>query len=302
MTSTLSDSVTHPDTRPLVYCILVNWNGWRDTVSCLRVLAEQDYSNFRVLVVDNGSTDDSVERIREACPQIEIVGAQTNRGFSAGCNLGIRMALAMEAEFVWLLNGDTLALPETLTQLLATAQPKIGITGTVLRYMHDPSQVQAWGGGNILRWLGYATHFTGPADMGSDTFLTFASVLIRREVFDDIGLMDERYFMYFDDADFCFRARAAGWALAVARDTAVLHKEGGSTHGKNPPAMDRIVTASGLRFLSIYAPVPAVAMTLFVLSKLLKRLIKGDFPALQAVVRGVGDWRRNRSAVFSRGT
>ncbi len=283
-----------PSPSPLVYCVLVNWNSWRDTVDCLRSLALQDYPNFHTLVIDNASTNDSVKRIRENCPQIQIIEAGGNLGFSAGCNIGIREALANGADFVWLLNNDTVAPPDTLTHLVNAAGTRAGVTGTVLRYLHDPGVIQAWGGGNVIRWLGYVTHFSGPTPFGPDTFLTFASVLIRKQVFLDIGLLDEHYFMYFDDSDFCFRARSAGWELAVAADTAVLHKEGGSFSNKKSPRMERIVTHSGLRFLSLHAPVPSIAITLFLLSKFAKRLIGCDFSGLRAVGLGVSDWWHDR--------
>src|SRR5580698_3397724 len=92
---------------PLVCCVLVNWNGWQDTIDCLQSLALQDYQDLHVVVVDNSSTDDSVARIYESCPGIEVIEAAANQGFSAGCNLGIRRAFEINAKFVWLLNNDT---------------------------------------------------------------------------------------------------------------------------------------------------------------------------------------------------
>jgi len=293
---TLSPNNTGPATTdlPLVYCVLVNWNGWEDTINCLRSLALQDYPNLRTLVVDNASTNDSVRRINESCPQIPILQAGANLGFSAGCNIGIREALANHADFVWLLNNDTVAPPDTLTHLVDAAHASAGVTGTVLRFLDNPAAIQAWGGGKVLPWFGYVKHFTGPTSFGPDTYLTFASVLIRKQVFLEIGLLDERYFMYFDDSDFCFRARNAGWQLAIAPDTAVLHREGGSLDSKKSPRMERIVTYSGLRFLTLHAPVPFIAMTLFLLAKFAKRLVGGDLSGLRAVGLGVSDWWHDR--------
>ena len=270
--------------------MLLNWNGWNDTVTCLRSLLEQNYAGLRILVVDNASSDDSVSRIREALPEIELIETGKNLGFAGGCNVGIRRALAMNANFIWLLNNDTIAPPDTLSKLVvASRDGRIGIVGTVLRYMHDPSLVQAWGGGRVLRWMGYVSHFTTSSEFDGNSFLTFASVLIRKEVVLDIGLMDESYFMYFDDADYCFRAQDAGWKLGIATDTAVLHKEGGSTDSKKTPLMERIVTASGVRFLQRHAAVPPIAMTLFLVTKIGKRLVHGDWNGIRAVGLGVGD-------------
>ena len=154
----------------------------------------------------------------------------------------------------------------------------------------------------MFPWLGYVAHFTAPAAFGPKTFLTFASVLIRREVFADIGLLDERYFMYFEDSDFCFRSRIAGWQLAIAADTAVLHKEGGSADRRMSGRMQRIVTTSGLHFLRRYAAAPPISMTLFVMSRISKRLVLADLSGLRAVAHGVSDWWQTRSAVFEGGS
>jgi GT2 family glycosyltransferase len=258
---------------------------------------------LHVLVVDNASTDDSVERIREAFPATELLQADANLGFAAGCNLGARLALERGAAFVWLLNNDTIAPPDTLTKLVAAASgPKTGMVGTVLHYAHNPTEIQAWGGGSIVRSIGYGTHFLAPAPLGPNSFLTFASVLLRRELFEAIGFLDEGFFMYFEDSDLCFRARAAGWQFAVAPDTAVLHKEGGSTdlHPRRSARTDRIVTASGLRFLRRYGQPRSVAPLLFVLSKLGKRILLADFAGARAVVRGTVDWWHDRPTAFQR--
>lgn len=284
---------------PGVLCVVVNWQGWRDTIPCVESLLAQDFRLMQVLVVDNASADDSVARIRTAFPSIELLRADANRGFAAAANLGISAALARHADFVWLLNNDIIAPPDTLSKLLHAADaPSVGIVGSVLRYMHDPQQIQAWGGGSVTRTMGYATHLRSPASLGRNSFLTFASVLLRREMLEQIGHLDEGYFMYFEDSDLCFRARAAGWTLAVAADTAVLHKEGGSSGPKKSPRLDRIVTASGLRFLGRYGRPRALSQILFVLSRLGKRGFRGNLAGMRAVLRGVRDWRHNTPLAF----
>jgi GT2 family glycosyltransferase len=283
---------------PLVFCVVINWNGWRDTVACVESLVAQEYSPLRILIVDNGSTDESVMRIRTRFPEIEVLQAGSNRGFAAGANVGIRYALERGADFVWLLNNDVVAPPDTLCRLLAAAaEARTGLVGTVLRYMDRPTEIQAWGGGSIVRWLGFVRHFQAPAALGPDTFLTFASVLLRREMLEEVGLLDEGYFMYFEDSDLCFRARGAGWQLAVAAGTAVLHKEGGSGARKSA-RLDRIVTASGLRFLGRYGSPRRVAQILFALSRLGNRVVRGNFRGMGAVLHGVSDWRHEAPLAF----
>jgi GT2 family glycosyltransferase len=280
--------------NPQVACILVNWNNWRDTADCLASLALQDYPNLRVIVVDNASTNDSLAQLRAAHPWASFIPNRENSGFPRACNLGARHPLAAAADFLWFLNNDTIVPPDTTRKLLAAAlaNPRAGVIGAVLRYAHNPIRIQAWGGGRINLWSAYNRHFTAPTLLGPDSYITFASAFVRRDCFDQLGGLFEGVFMYFEDVDFCLRARRAGWQLLVAPDTAILHKEGGSVTGRSQP-LEGIVTISGLSFLGRHARIPAIAQAIFVLSRLARRLARGDWPSLRAVLRGADDWRRS---------
>jgi len=284
---------------PVVCCVLVNWNGRADTLACLESLMQQEYAALRVIVVDNGSSDDSVASIRAAFPQVMVLEAGANLGFSRGNNLGIERAVADGADFVWLLNNDTIAPPDTCGKLVAkaTREPKAGLIGSVLYYMHDPGKVQAWGGGELTVWLGRSTHFVKPVPLGPKSYLTFASVLIPREVLLRVGILYEGSFMYWDDSDYALRVTKAGYGLTVAEDTAILHKEGGSAGGKSP-VTDRYSTAAGLHFLKRYAAAPWFSMPLFVAMKLAKRVLPMQWKNAQAVVLGAGDYRAQWGKVY----
>jgi len=279
--------------NPTVACILVNWNNWRDTADCLTSLADHLYPNLRVLVVDNASTNDSVAQLRAAHPWATYVENSENLGFPRACNLGARHPFAADADFLWFLNNDTIAPPDTASKLVATAltNPNIGVTGAVLLYAHNPCQTQAWGGGQINRWSAYNWHYLTPTPLGPDSYITFASALIRRECFDQLGGLFEGAFMYFEDVDFCLRAQAAGWQLAVSPDTAILHKEGGSNTGRSLK-LESIITFSGLTFLARHAPVPVLAQAIFLTLRLAKRLVRLDWPALRAVLQGIDDFHQ----------
>jgi GT2 family glycosyltransferase len=281
---------------PSVACILVNWNNAADTAACLTSLAHQDAQNLRVLVVDNGSTDGSLEQLRSAGPWVTYIDAGANLGFPRGCNLGTRHPLAASADFVWLLNNDTIVPPDTLTKLLATAadHPRAGVIGAVLHFMHDPASVQAWGGGEISRWTAYNRHYTAPTPLHGNSYITFASALIRRECFDQLQGLSEEVFMYFEDSDFCLRAQRAGWSLAVAAETAILHREGGTSKTRNV-LLERISTFSGLVFLRRHAPVPLVASFLFLASRVSKRLLTRRWAEIPPVLRGAWDFLAGRS-------
>lgn len=271
-----------------VTCIVLNWNGWQDTIACLESLQCTDYPNLSILVVDNGSTDNSVEKIRKSFEKIEILETVTNRGFAGANNLGIRLALDRQTDFVWLLNNDTVVEPGTLKALVTCAEsdPKIGAVGSVLRYWHAPEKIQAWGGGTINLWTGYSTHLVGPEGLESLTYLNAASVLLRSSVLRKVGILDEGYYIYWEDADMSYRIRAAGYKLAVAPDACLLHKESATT-GDKSPSKDRYISASGIRFLRKFAYFPPLPIFILIFGRALKRFAARDWPRGLAVLAGM---------------
>ncbi|HTF66966.1 MAG TPA: glycosyltransferase family 2 protein, partial [Edaphobacter sp.] len=250
---------------PQISCILVNWNGWQDTTACLAALKTCTYPDLTVLVVDNGSVNDSVERIRTAHPDIQLLESSKNLGFAGGNNIGIRQALAQGAEYIWLLNNDTEPAPDALTALMTKilTDKRIGAVASVCYYADQPSTVQAWAGARVNLWIGYARNST--VHHADDWFhsLYGASMLISRPALEDAGLLDEGFFHYWEETEFCLRLRKKGWRLAAAPDSRVLHKVGASTGG-NQLVLDRYFTASGLRILRLHSIAPRLAMFAFI--------------------------------------
>src|SRR5882762_1861997 len=149
---------------PPVYVLVLNWNNWRNTNECLASLRGLDYEDYTVLALDNGSTDDSLQRIRERFPEVEIMELGENLGYAKGNNMGIRAALERGAEYVWILNNDTTVDPKALVAMVERAKvdSSVGAVGSVLFFMDRPHQVQAWGGGRVNFWLGGASVFDAP--------------------------------------------------------------------------------------------------------------------------------------------
>jgi len=287
--------------EPLVGCVIINWNGWRDTVACLAALRSIDYSRLFVVVVDNGSDDDSVTRIQAAYPAIHMLQTGKNLGFAGGNNAGIREVLRQGVEYVWLLNNDTQPQPGALRELVRTAEAKskLGAVGSVLHYASSPGTVQAWGGGWVNLWTGYSSHATThPGSRRRLDFLTAASLLVRSKALQDVGLMDDRFFLYWEDAELCFRLRRHGWSLGVAPLAIVLHNLNASTRRSTTP-IDRYYTSSAMRFLSQYSPVPLLAASVFLSRRLLNRAVTGRVKAIRNVWQGVNDYRnRDRWATL----
>jgi len=284
--------------EPLVGCVIVNWNGWRDTLTCLDALRSTDYPELLVVVVDNGSTDDSVERIRAAHPEIRLLETGRNLGFAGGNNAGIRELLLRGVEYVWLLNNDTQPSSGAIRELVEMAETdfKLGAVGSILYHTSSPETVQAWGGGRINLWTGYSSHATTRS--GRLDFLTAASMLVRRKALEDVGLMDDRFFLYWEDAELCFRLRRKGWQLGVAHRAVVLHNVNASA-SKNSALIDRYYTYSAIRFLSQYAHLPPLALFLFLSRRLLHRALSGKVEAIGDVWHGVRDYQnRDRWATL----
>jgi len=273
--------------------IVLNYNGWRDTVECLRSLEEMDYPNYRTVVVDNGSADDSVARIRERFPAIPLIETGKNLGEPGGNNVGIRHALEEGAEYVWVLNNDTVVDPDALGAMVrvAEADPAVGAVGSVLYYMSEPERVQAWGGGRVLMWWGTARYLKGPAPKESLHYITGGCLLLRSRVLREVGLLDERFFLYWGDTELGFRLRKAGWSLAVAEDSRIWHKEFSGTawkeFAKGKSALtDRYWNASAVSFFREYAPIAPVPIVVGVGGRILKRLARLDWKSAMSVARG----------------
>jgi hypothetical protein len=240
--------------------------------------------------VDNSSTDDSVARIRAAHPDILLLESGSNLGFAGGNNIGIRHALAHGADYVWLLNNDTKPAPDALSELLAKALTDkiIGAVGSVCYYADKPSTVEAWAGGRVNLWTGYGRNATGPRRDEWFHSLNGASLLIARAAIEDAGLLDEGFFLYWEDTEFCLRLRKRGWQLAAAPDSHVLHKVNGSTAG-NKLILDRHQTASGLRLLHLHSPAPRLASLLFLTVRFSRRLLRLQFSRCRSVWAGARD-------------
>nr|WP_295772465.1 glycosyltransferase family 2 protein [Rhodoferax sp.] len=272
-------------TTARVAIIVLNWNGWQDTLACIASLQMLNSADFSILLVDNGSTDGSVEQFKRVLPAIKVLQTGANLGFGGGCNVGIRHALACGAEYVWLVNSDATVDRGALSALvqLADGNPAVGAVGSVLFDSDAPTRVQLWGGGRVNLWLGRSNHRLAP---GHIDFVSGASLLLRRAALEQVGLFDSaQFFMYWEDTDLGFRLHQAGWQLAVAADSKIWHKQSASL-GLGNPLLDEYATRSCVRFLRRHAPVPFVSVCLMLIRMVAKRVLVGRPDRLTAVIRG----------------
>ncbi len=288
--------------EPKVTCVVLNWNGGGETVACLKALGKIQYGNLDVIVVDNGSTDDSLLRIRELHAHKVLIETGRNLGFAGGNNVGITLAIKNHADYIWLLNNDAEPTPIALAELVSTARsnPQLGAIGSVLLYTDSRKTVQAWGGGRVNRWIGRCSLARAPQPDEWFDFITAASMLVPRAVFENVGLLDDDYFLYWEDAEFSFRLRKHGWKIGISPLARVYHRENASTSG-NSPVRDRFYTASAIRFLLSNSPMPRLSVMVFLFNRLGKRLLIGHFKRFLGVGRGIQDYMHQRRQDGKRG-
>jgi hypothetical protein len=226
---------------PLVTIIILNWNGKEDTLQCLHSLQRSSYSNFNTIVVDNGSTDGSVPAIRKGFPDLAVIKNRDNLGFTGGNNIGIRHALENGAEYVWLLNNDTIIEPDTLAKLVAKAEssPDIALLSPVIHWHEDPASIQFylsyvdWGTYNIINFS--QEEHDRYADRSKDYSLWGTALLIKRHVLEKLGGLDDRFFAYAEDAEYCMRASREGFGIAVDPTSRIFHKNSRATGSNTAP-------------------------------------------------------------------
>ncbi len=255
-----------PDTAPVlpgrVSVVIPNWNTRKFLGPCLRSLREQTYKDFETILVDSGSTDDSLSFVAENFPEVRTIALGENRGFSGAVNAGIS---ASESELVVLLNNDTEQDPAWLATLVraAEASPKAGSFASKLLDFNDRRVLD--GAGDALRKsglpyrLGHGERDLGQFDKPTPVFgACAAAAMYRREMFEEIGLFDEDFFAYCEDGDLSFRAQLAGYPCLYIPGAVVYHVGSASTGGKRSPTATRLGTRNSICLLVKNLPSPLV--------------------------------------------
>ncbi len=249
---------------PLVFIILVNWNGKKVTLECLDSLAKVSYKNFKVVVVDNASSDGSVQAIRDQHPESIVLEQTSNLRFAGGNNAGIRHALEYGAELVCLLNNDTTVDGEFLSHLVSRIQSdsKIGMAAPKIYYHDEPNRIW-FAGGSISMWTGTMKHIGireddhGQHDVSKETdYATGCCILTSREVVEKVGGLDESFFMYTEDADWSMRVRRAGYSVVYEPRAKVWHKLSVASGGHLSIFKMKNKLISNYRFFRRYATFP----------------------------------------------
>ncbi len=279
--------------------IILNWNGEGVIVPCLRSLAAVRSPALRITVVDNASTDSSVEMIREKFPEVEIIVNSSNLLFAEGNNVGIRHVINNGGRYILLLNNDTEVDPEFAERMMeAFSHPEVGIVGPKIYFFDDPYRIW-YGGGVFIPGIWIPRHRRirkkdgGRGGRSGETgWVTGCAMLVKKEVIDDIGLLDRSYTIYCEDIDFCLRAKDAGWKSFYEDSAKVWHKVSSSSGGGMTPFKLENRLASTYRLFVRYRSflwriiVFPVHLTLYLL--LLSGLIlSGRWSLAKGALRGI---------------
>lgn len=338
--------------------LLVNWNGWADTIECLESLFRLQCPGFRVIVCDNGSQDGSMEKIISWAngslnafvegdnplrqhswppvakpvsfvkynrtlaeqggdigdkPQLILIDTGDNLGFAGGNNVGLRYLMARgDFDYVWLLNNDTVVEAGALNAMVARMQGTnhTGICGSTLLLYDTPDKVQARGGGWYCKWIGLPWHIgqlekvsAKPRQDHVERWMNYvvgASMLVSRDFLNEVGLMCEDYFLYFEDTDWAMRSRGK-YELAYASESIVYHKVGQSIGTSSDPrkkslTCDFYALRNRLVFTRRFFPFAMPTIVLTVLGAFLVRVIVGDWQRASLIWRLLTNWCAGRDS------
>jgi GT2 family glycosyltransferase len=297
--------------KPAVAIVLVNWNGWKDTVECVSSVLAHRYPDFHIFVVDNDSSDQSVERIAAWCeapradsawraPQgvdratdrepiaplacriadcpvqvlpaapagcrLTVIRSGGNLGFAGGCNVGVRAAGLERFQYFWFLNTDTVVHRDALDALIerATREPAADMVGSTLRYYASPEILQAMGGARLNEATAASEHIgegNTVAQISADataverelSYIFGASMLVSSRFIREVGLMQEDYFLYYEEVDWAMRGRGR-FKPGYAPNSHVFHKSGASSSKVKPLFTSNLYYRNRIRFASRFLP------------------------------------------------
>ena len=245
---------------PKLVAVIPNWNGKDDTLECLESLAQHNYRNLEIVVVDNGSHDGSVKAIREKFPRVKLICNRENLGTVEAENQGMTYALGNGADYIGILNNDTILDPNMFRELVSAAEADehIAVAGPKVYYYDEPDVIWAAGGlvnftEVVSRMRGYNRQDRGQYNVATDVdFIPSCGLVVKASVVREIGLLDPVYFAYFDETDWCWRIRQHGYLIRYVPTAKMWHKVS-RTAGSYSPRACYALGVNAVVFMKKYA-------------------------------------------------
>jgi len=216
---------------PLVVSVILNTNHREDTLACLGSLMKSPYTNHQTIVLDNASSDGSVQAISEAFPRAQIISLHKNLGYAGNNNVGIQAALDAGAEWIFVLNEDIILDPYAISHLIEAGMQDntIGVVGPLVYHYHEPRVIQSAGGAFDRNWL--SSHYgQNEPDLGQFErvreveWVSGCAMMLRRSAIESSGVIDERFFYYWEETEWCVRIRKHHWKIVFAPQAKIWHK------------------------------------------------------------------------------
>lgn len=300
---------------PHVGIIVLNWNGYADTIDCITSLKKISYPSYSIIIVDNGSTDGSEEKIRQQFPELSVIQTGRNLGFAGGINAGLKYGLEKGMDYLFALNNDTVVDPEAVTELVIVAarDDQIGLLSSKIYYFSRPDIIW-YAGASFRPMLGWGRHRgfderdSGQYDRIEETERpSGCSMMVTREFCEKVGLLDEDYFCYCEEVDWGLRGKKAGFKIMYVPASRVWHKVSNSTGGIKTAVYLYYSVRNTLRCINMNTPLHfplrqfryGVVMLIFIVSLFTMNVPK--MLGLKRIYQGVRDYFQEHTGEFEVG-
>lgn len=217
--------------QPLLYIVILNTNRRDDTLACLESLTKNTYKNLKIIVLDNNSTDGSVEAIHASYPELQIIDLATNQGYAGNNNVGIEESVKHGADWIMVLNEDTILDQHCLAELVKVGEsdPNIGIVGPMVYHYDEPEVIQSAGGMLGKYWqsqhLGQNEDDQGQFQNPHPVeWISGCAILVRRTAIEQVGMLDAGFFIYWEETEWCIRVARGGWKIIHVPQARIWHK------------------------------------------------------------------------------
>lgn len=256
-------------TLPLVVCVVLNTNHREDTLECIASINKNTYDNAKTILLDNDSTDGTLQAAETLFPKVKTIELSQNLGYAGNNNVGIKAAMELGADWIFILNEDTILAPECISRLVEVggSNPNIGIVGPMVYHHNEPEIIQSAGGCTDKYF--HAWHLgQDEADKGQYQtthevdWISGCGIMVRRTLIDQIGGIDERFYYYVEEFELCLRAKEAGWKIINVPKAKLWHK-GVQRNYVPKPSVTYYATRNRLLLLSKHHAKPTIWIGIF---------------------------------------